>query len=198
MNRSKIFFVSLAIFSLLSSGCYWQSTYVIPNQKSSIPSKVKVIAVFPFKDARTIPYHIKHFRAPASEIQEKLIARISAIEGIQVIEREQLDKLFEEQKLQITGAIDPNTAVQMGKTLGVQAILMGSVNQYGRCWWTMAYATTLVTFRLVDVETGKIILSREIEANNINMFYPYRNLRDSLSQTVNAIARVINEAVSTH
>src|SRR5690349_6291662 len=39
-----------------------------------------------------------------------------------VVEREKLDKLMGEQKLGLSGAIDPATAAQMGKVLGLNAI----------------------------------------------------------------------------
>ena len=196
MKLPRKVFACLAAICYSLSGCYWRSTHVIPDRISAIPPKIRSIAIFPFADARTNPYHLRHFPAPSSELQEKLIARISGSPGLQIVEREQINKLLEEQKLQITGAVDDKSAVQMGKIMGVQAVLMGSINQYGRHWFTMPYVTTLITFRLVDVETGNILVSREVVANNVNMFYPYRNLRDSLKQAADAIARVINEAAS--
>jgi tetratricopeptide (TPR) repeat protein len=43
-----------------------------------------------------------------------------------VLERAQLDKILAEQKLSLTGAIDENEAAEVGKLLGVDAIIVGS------------------------------------------------------------------------
>ena len=48
-----------------------------------------------------------------------------------IVERGQLDKVLAEQKLGQSGAIDARTAAQVGKVLGLSAIVTGSVSQFG-------------------------------------------------------------------
>ncbi len=48
-----------------------------------------------------------------------------------VVERDLLEKVMREQGLSAAGALDPNTAVKIGKLLGVQALIAGSVTQLG-------------------------------------------------------------------
>ena len=48
-----------------------------------------------------------------------------------VVERDKMDKLMEEQKLGQSGVIDPNTAAKVGKILGLNAIVTGSISQFG-------------------------------------------------------------------
>jgi len=47
---------------------------------------------------------------------------------VRVIEREQLSKVVSEQSFSKTGIIDEQTAVRIGKVLGVDALVFGRVN----------------------------------------------------------------------
>ncbi len=48
-----------------------------------------------------------------------------------VIERQQLEQVMKEQKLGLSGAVTPQSAAQVGKLLGVELIVLGSVNEFG-------------------------------------------------------------------
>ena len=63
-----------------------------------------------------------------------------------VIEREQLDKILNEQGFQQTGCTDESCAVQIGKLLSANKILVGTV--------MIVSGTTVITGRIVDVEKG--------------------------------------------
>src|SRR5258705_1833699 len=49
-----------------------------------------------------------------------------------VIERQALDKILSEQNFQTSGRADPSTAAQLGKLLGVDAVIIGAITQFGR------------------------------------------------------------------
>ena len=49
-----------------------------------------------------------------------------------VIERKKMDQIMAEQNFQQSGRTDPSTAVQLAKILGVDAVIMGSITQFGR------------------------------------------------------------------
>ncbi len=48
-----------------------------------------------------------------------------------VIERQQLEKIMQEQSLGMSGAVTPQSAAQVGKLLGVELMVTGSVNEFG-------------------------------------------------------------------
>ncbi|MDI6739827.1 MAG: CsgG/HfaB family protein [Candidatus Edwardsbacteria bacterium] len=48
-----------------------------------------------------------------------------------VIERQQIEKVMQEQAMGQTGAITAQSAAQVGKVLGVELMVMGSVNEFG-------------------------------------------------------------------
>lgn len=56
------------------------------------------------------------------------------VQGAQysIIERKQLDKIIAEQNLGASGRLDEATAARIGKILGVDALVMGSIHTFGR------------------------------------------------------------------
>lgn len=85
-----------------------------------------------------------------------------------VVERDKMNKLLEEQKLGLSGAIDANTAAQMGKILGLSAIVTGAISNFGVRTTGSDYllaqskrqeSTCTVDIRVVDAETGQILLA---------------------------------------
>jgi len=82
-----------------------------------------------------------------------------------MVERTKLNKILEEQNLQEQKIIDPDTVVKVGRVLGLNAIVTGSVSQFGVRKGGANYlivqskeqvAEATVDVRLVDVETGQI------------------------------------------
>lgn len=51
---------------------------------------------------------------------------------LKVVDRSSMDDVLKEQKLQLSGAIDANTAVQVGELIGAQALLTGTVLTYSQ------------------------------------------------------------------
>ena len=49
-----------------------------------------------------------------------------------VIERKQLDKILAEQNFSNSDRADPNSAAKIARILGVDAIIVGSITQFGR------------------------------------------------------------------
>jgi len=74
--------------------------------------------------------------------------------GMIVVEREKLEQLLEEQKISFTGMIDPATAAKIGKMLGVEAVVVGTVADMGN--------SLDIRARLVDVEKGVAITAAQV------------------------------------
>lgn len=96
-----------------------------------------------------------------------------------VIERNRLDEVLREQDLGASGAVDASTAARLGKVLGVQLVVIGTVMEFGidekggripqvgRWKWGRGVGAELVTgktrlgARLVDTTTAEILGSWE-------------------------------------
>jgi TolB-like protein len=81
-------------------------------------------------------------------LAEELITRLHETEKFKVIERQLLNQVIKEQKLTLSGIVDPKSAKQLGQVLGVDAIVSGSISDLGR--------TVRVNARLISTETGEI------------------------------------------
>ena len=66
-----------------------------------------------------------------------------------VIEREMMEEILTEQGFQQTGCATDECMVRVGKLIGVEQIVGGSISKVGR--------TYSVSSRIVSVETGKIL-----------------------------------------
>lgn len=101
-----------------------------------------------------------------------------------VIERKALDKILAEQNFSNSDRADPSSAAKIGKLLGVNAIIIGSITQFGRddkstgvggggiashvpfvggggVRRSEGKAVVQVTARLIDVNTGEILASAQ-------------------------------------
>lgn len=89
-------------------------------------------------------------------VQERLITALSAAKGVTLIERGQLNKVLGELKLQASGAMDDSAVKQVGKLLGADAVVTGTLND-------IKDLRTEVNARIVETETGKIITAAAVE-----------------------------------
>ena len=84
-----------------------------------------------------------------SQITELVQQGENLKETYELIERTQMDKIFEEFETQSTGCVSDSCAVEFGKMLGADRMVVGSVSLVGR--------TYSVSARIVNVEDAKVI-----------------------------------------
>ena len=65
-----------------------------------------------------------------------------------VVERQKMQEILDEQEFQLSGCTSDACAVQVGQLLGVEKMISGSVGVFGKVY--------TVELRLLDMETGKI------------------------------------------
>lgn len=78
-----------------------------------------------------------------------LVTEFSGREGLRVLERQNLQAILQEQRLALSGRVDESSAVEIGKMLGVQYVLLGAVISMGD--------QLRVDIRATDVETGEVL-----------------------------------------
>ncbi len=64
-------------------------------------------------------------------VSEELITRMYTTRRFEVVERQMLNRVLEEQKLGTSGLIDESSAAAIGRMLGVQAIATGTITDLG-------------------------------------------------------------------
>lgn len=162
-NKYYRFILSLSFF--LSCLCLTQGTkaaslYDYPN-----------IAVLPYANKAAVSQQLT--LADASLVSEFVIEKLLDSERFNVVEREVLLNIMQEHNLNMSGMIDPLTAVQVGKLAGAQYFIAGSVTglstkpiifQYdhsnaGGLNVNKNTVIANVTARIIDIETGRIVMA---------------------------------------
>lgn len=142
-----------------------QATTVAETQKveSKYTGPRRRIGVVNFENKA--PYAQARIGNTATDI---LITELVKSNKFIVVERDKMDKILEEQKLGQSGAIDPNTAAKVGKILGLNAIVTGSISQFGVKSEGKDFLISqsraqivecTVDIRVVDTETGQVLLA---------------------------------------
>lgn len=105
------------------------------------------VAVMYFTNSALINHN--DYEPLSKGIAEMLITELAASPALQVVERDRLQKLLEEQDLHSAGKVDKETAVQLGKILGARHMLMGGFVIDPR-------QNMRLDLRAVDVETSRV------------------------------------------
>ena len=115
-------------------------------------------------------------------IADLIVDRLVQSGNYSVIERKALDKVLAEQNFSNSDRADPNSAAKIGRVLGVDAIIVGSITQFGRddkntgvaggalsrvsgrfgvggVKHTEAKAVVGITARMINTDTAEILAS---------------------------------------
>jgi hypothetical protein len=104
----------------------------------AISPRSKIAIVYVTADDKEVTDYI------ANELEYIMVNR-----GLVLIDRSQLDRLRQEQDFQISGEVDDDTAVSIGKISGANAIVTGSVTGTGEL--------RRLRLRLLDTQSGQVL-----------------------------------------
>jgi TolB-like protein len=85
---------------------------------------------------------------------EILQANLGAIAGMRLVDRTELEKILVEHKLSLSGVVDSRTAVQVGKLLQAERLLLGSFLDLG--------GNLCIQVRLVDTGSAMLLASEKL------------------------------------
>ncbi len=128
-------------------------------------------------------------------VAEAVVTELANIGGMKIYTRRDLQKVLEEQKLQMSGLVDPNTAVQIGQLAGVRYIVTGAVNNINLKWVEVGESvkrglseqlgllgtalaagvstqegwnlTIDVVVKVIDAQTGEIVFSKTVSGREV-------------------------------
>lgn len=142
------------------------------GQASSLKKR---IAVFVFEDKTDRSWRWWNNKGVGEGISDMLTTELVKSGEYIVIERQELDVVLKEQELGLTGAINPQTAAQVGQILGVELAVVGSVTEFGYTSSSTGgrikgigvgvskqSAVVGVDCRLVNTTTGEIITAENV------------------------------------
>jgi curli biogenesis system outer membrane secretion channel CsgG len=122
--------------------------FVSPTAKQRVYEKV---AVMPF-------------RAPVelvgSSMSDMFATEILRTYKYQLVERSQMEQVLGEQALGLKGVTENILAIQVGKILGVQGVIVGTVPEYGSKASGKAELSAIgINIRMIDVSDGGVVWS---------------------------------------
>ncbi|MBW4551689.1 MAG: CsgG/HfaB family protein [Aphanocapsa sp. GSE-SYN-MK-11-07L] len=138
--------------------------------QAQTPTAKRRIAVLDFDYASTGMTYGGY--APSKGVSDLLTNKLVQNGTYSVIERSRIDQILQEQNLGASGRVDPATAAQIGKILGVDVVVIGSITQYnveekdsgGSLGFfgvnvdsKKSKATVQLTARLVSTSTAEIL-----------------------------------------
>jgi TolB-like protein len=94
-------------------------------------------------------------------VAEIIRTELVGMQEYRVVERAQINKALSKQTLQKSGLIDDESAVQLGKIIGADLIVIGSVVKIGTAY--------TINSRMIGVKTGEAKLGRNVTGNDLNL-----------------------------
>jgi TolB-like protein len=107
-------------------------------------------------------------------VSAMLVTEFSDREGIQVIERQQLQEMLREQDLALSGRVDESSAIEVGRLLGAQYVLTGQA--------TDIVGNLRMDIRAVDVETSEIVAVLKMSGLTTELFEMIVDLADDFGE----------------
>lgn len=150
--RSIVVVIGIVLAAVLPPGAAGQDAF------DSRPG----IAVFPFTSGGSFGPDREDLAPLEVGIQQMLLTELAQNENLRVVERSRLREIMEEQGLATSGAVDPATAARAGRLVGARYVITGVfVDLYGRF---------RMDGRVVDVETGEVLNTEEVQDGRENIY----------------------------
>lgn len=135
------------------------------------------IAVLPFNNGGSYGQGKEDFDALERGIAGMMISELSQNPAARVVERQEIQRLVDEQNLGAQGRVDPQTAAKVGKLVGARYVVLGTFVDF--------YGDFRVDIRLVNTETSEIVKTESERMQRDHMFDIIRNIAARLMKDAN-------------
>lgn len=95
-------------------------------------------------------------------LADMLVTDLASVRALQVVEREKLQALLDEMRLQRTAYFDPKTAQKLGRGIGAQYAITGA--------FAAIEPVMRIDIRLVEVKTARVIMADKVVGNKDALF----------------------------
>src|SRR5258708_2421414 len=113
--------------SLLLVALFVVANFIVPTK--ALAGAKRRVAIMPF-DYGAVSSEVGTYDV-GKGITSLLITKLVNDGTFSVVERQMLDNILKEQNLSVSDRADPATACKIGKLLSVDAIVVGTVTQFG-------------------------------------------------------------------
>ncbi|QLE55094.1 CsgG/HfaB family protein [Nostoc sp. TCL26-01] len=174
--------INSGLFAVQSANAQETQIFQIAQQNNSASAtreKPRVAVLdFDFSSVSN-PSLLSVFSGGSKGVSDILVNKLVKNGNFVVIERSQIDAILREQNLGNSGRVDASTAAQIGRILGVEAVIIGSVTQFdiqqrqsGGGLFGFGAATTdtdafvKLNIRVVNTNTAEILFVAEGNGND--------------------------------
>ena len=153
------------------SGCETTSPSVVEFNPRLETFAIRRVAIIPFESTpvqNQVEVYFacqRHFVFNNGEVvSDMLTTEMMKLPTFDYVERSQIRKILEEQNLSMTQFVQQKTASEIGKLLGVDAIVVGKVNRLDAdlAFWGFSCVASF-SVRMVDTKTGTVLWSATVE-----------------------------------
>ncbi len=146
LDKFKFFFF-LALFLLIACARH-TNTYIDPNMDFGT---VKSVAVMPFVSLAKDPI-------VAERVRDVLINKLLATGAVYVVPVGEVARGTARTEVQNPSAPSPEEAVKLGGIIKVQAVITGTVREYGEVRSGVAIANVVsISLQMIETQTGKVV-----------------------------------------
>jgi len=163
-TRKNRFLQGVVLILLLSIFASWGYTQQERQEKIRL-----AVVDFATTDQKLEPVNLNQI------VAEWLTLFLVNAGAVEVVERQELQKILQEQSLGQTGVINAESAANLGEVLGIKILVTGTVMRLGN--------TLEVTARLIDTSNGAIVGAFSAMAADVNALRPQvQQLAESISR----------------
>ncbi len=160
MRHPKILFILLSLF-LVSCATKLGNVYVDPNMDFGA---VRSIAVMPFMSLARDP-------VVADRVRDVFINKLLATGAVYVLPIGEVARGAARAELQNPSAPSPEEAVKLGGIIKVEAIITGTVREYGEVRsGTAASTIASVSLQMIETQTGRVVWSASSTKGGVNIW----------------------------
>ena len=167
------------------------------------------VAVLEFKGTGYVNISVWLRDRIVSGIPQMIAGRLLHEPGVRVLERDRINEIMQEHRLQSSQSVDEHTAIQLGRLVGADIIVMGTLSEIGiesgggvgvgRFQLSTSTAKVRLSGRLINVETGELVAAIESQGQNTGTGVSVRNMQglsyDGKDFQDSTIGKALDEAI---
>jgi curli biogenesis system outer membrane secretion channel CsgG len=174
-RTSKRFLFILALSAFLLNVAF--------AQDKAKTAKMRV-AVFSFEDKTNHRWHWWNGQPPGDGMADMITTALVKSGNYRVFERQEIEKIMQEQALGMSGAVTPESAAKAGKMLGAEIAIVGAITEFGYkkqstggalkkigigASLSKQSATVGIDVRFVNTTSGEILKADNVRKEKKNM-----------------------------
>ena len=161
IRHLKIFLIILPVFFLMSCATSSSNVYIDSNMDFAA---VKSIGVMPFVSLARDP-------VVADRVRDVFINKLLATGAVYVLPMGEVARGATRAEIQNPSVPSPEEVVKLGGLLKVQAIITGTVREYGEVRsGTVSSNIVSISLQMLETQTGKVVWSASSTEGGVNVW----------------------------